>query len=63
MQYKHTLPETYDNLKDDFSTLWTNKINHPWKEELSILEEFFWTSLTLHCDQINSTTKLIHIYT
>jgi hypothetical protein len=56
------LPETYDDLKDRFSTVWANQINHPWKKELSLLEESFWNSLQLYHDYIKWTPDLIATY-
>ena len=55
-------PLTYDDLKDSFSTVWADTIDHPWKHELYNLEEFFWTEAELKGEYITWTAELQKIY-
>lgn len=58
----YEFPATYEALKDDFPTIWTTTLLHPWSIELETLEEFFWTELTFSGDTILWTLPLKQIY-
>ncbi len=62
MRDQFRFPETYDDLKDSFSTIWADYIHHPWKSELQQLEEIFWEEPILQADQIQWTSELQNIY-
>jgi hypothetical protein len=56
------VPETYEVLNCEFSTVWADHNVHPWKLELSRLEEVFKTTLELQGDQLMWTPRLKSIY-